>query len=144
MLKKKVEEDVKVAMKARDQLLLNTTRGLLSELKREEIDTRTELTDERAIAIIQKEVKKRRDAIQFAKDAGRSDLVEQNEQEVKILQKYLGDQLSEEKLKELISTLVSAGNDNIGKLMGALNKDYKGQFDGRMASEIAKEMLAPK
>ncbi len=144
MLKKKVEEDVKVAMKARDQLLLNTTRGLLSELKREEIDTRTELTDERAIAIIQKEVKKRRDAIQFAKDAGRSELVEQNEQEVKILQKYLGDQLSEEKLKELISTLVSAGNDNIGKLMGALNKDYKGQFDGRMASEIAKGMLAPK
>ena len=141
MSKAKVEEEVKVAMKARDQLRLNTLRGFLSELKREEIDTRVELTEERFIAILQKEIKKRRDSIEFAKTAGRTDIIEQNETELKILQGYLGEQLCDDKLKELIVTLHSQGNDSIGKLMGALNKDYKGRFDGKLASELIKATL---
>lgn len=141
MLKKKVEEDVKAAMKARNQVLLNTVRGLLSEMKREEIDTRTELTDDRAVAIVQREVKKRKDALEFAKTAGRPELIEQNETELKILQSYLGEQITEEKLQQLIKELIVSGNDSVGKIMGALNKDYKGRFDGRLASELAKSAL---
>jgi len=141
MSKKKLEEEIKVAMKARDQLRLNTLRGFMSELKREEIDTRVELTEERFIAILQKEIKKRRDSIEFAKNAGRNEIVEQNETELKILQEYLGEQLSEDKLRELITSLKEQGNDSIGKLMGALNKDYKGRFDGRLASEMIKSAL---
>jgi uncharacterized protein YqeY len=141
MSKQKVEEDVKVAMKARDQLKLNTLRGFLSELKREEIDTRVALTDGRFVEILQKEIKKRRDALEFAKNAGRAELVEQNEAEITILQGYLGEQISEDKLKELIATLKADGNDSIGKLMGALNKDYKGRFDGRLASDLIKQVL---
>lgn len=142
MLKKKVEDDVKVAMKARDTVRLNTVRGLLSEMKREEIDTRTELTEDRAIAIVQREIKKRRDALDFAKNAGRAELVEQNEVELKILQSYLGEQMSEDELRTLITRLVSEGNDSLGKIMGALNADYKGRFDGRVASEVAKSALS--
>lgn len=141
MSKQKVEEEIKVAMKARDQLRLNTLRGFMSELKREEIDTRLELTEEKFISILQKEIKKRRDSIEFAKNAGRNEIVEQNEMELKILQAYLGEQLSEEKLKELIVSLKEQGNDSIGKLMGALNKDHKGKFDGRLASEMIKSVL---
>lgn len=142
MSKKQIEEDVKTAMKARDQLRLNTLRGFLSELKREEIDTRQELTDDKYTSILQKEIKKRRDALEFAKNAGRAEMVEQNEAEIVILQSYLGEQLSNEKLLEIISSLVASGNDSIGKLMGALNKDYKGRFDGRAASELAKNALS--
>ena len=141
MIKEKVTEDMKAAMKARDQLLLNTVRGLLSELKKEEIDTRTELTDEKCITIIQREVKKRRDALEFAKTAARDDLIQQNEAEMKILQGYLGDQLSEEKLREIIQQSISSGADSIGKIMGALNKDYKGKFDGKTASNLIKTLL---
>lgn len=141
MIKEKVTEDMKAAMKARDQLLLNTVRGLLSELKKEEIDTRTELTDEKCITIIQREVKKRRDALEFAKTAARDDLIQQNEAEMKILQSYLGDQLSEEKLREIIQQSITSGADSIGKIMGALNKDYKGKFDGKTASNLIKTLL---
>lgn len=141
MLKKKVEEDVKLAMKARDQLRLTTIRGLLSEIKREEIDSRTDTTDDRVITIVQREIKKRKDALEFAKNAGRAELVEQNETEISILQSYLGEQLSDSELKSLIADLVQQGNDSLGKIMGALNKDYKGRFDGRLASEMAKSSL---
>lgn len=140
-MKAKLQEDLKTAMKARDQLTVNTLRGLSAEIKKEEIDTQKQVDDARFVALVQKEVKKRRDAIEFAKNANRTDLVEQNEAEVKILQKYLGDQISEEKLRELISGLIAGGADNIGKIMGALNKDYKGKFEGKIASEIAKGLL---
>ncbi len=142
MSKKQIEDDVKVAMKARDQLRLNTLRTFLAELKREEIDSRVELTEEKFISILQKEIKKRKDSLEFAKSAGRAELVEQNEAELVILQGYLGEQLGAEKLKELIQQLIAGGNDSIGKVMGALNKDYKGKFDGREASELIKAALA--
>jgi uncharacterized protein YqeY len=141
MLKKKIEDDVKLAMKAKEQHRLTTIRGLLSEIKREEIDSRTETTDDRVITIVQREIKKRRDALEFARNAARAELIEQNEAEIAILQGYLGEQLSESELKDLIQDLVKQGNDSLGKIMGALNKDYKGRFDGRVASELAKSSL---
>ena len=69
------------------------------------------------------------------------DIVEESESEIAILSEYLGKQLSEEELKALVEKLVAGGADAIGKVMGALNKDYKGQFDGRLASELIKSAL---
>ena len=140
-MKDKLQNDIKEAMKARDQKRLETLRTVMSEIKRVEVDTRKDLTGPEIIAIFQKEIKKRRDALKFAEDASRADLVEQNKFEISLIQSYLGDQLSEEKLKELVGDLIKAGNDNIGKIMGALNKDYKGKFEGQVASRIIKEML---
>ena len=140
-MKSKLQNDIKEAMKARDQKKLETLRMLMSEIKRIEVDTRKDVADPEIIAIFQKEIKKRRDALKFAEDANREDLAEQNKFEISLIQSYLGDQLSEEKLKELIGGLIKAGNDNIGKIMGALNKDHKGKFEGQVASRIIKEML---
>lgn len=95
---------MKAAMKARDQVLINTTRGVISEIKRVEIDTRKPVEEDGVVSIVQKEVKKRRDALEFAHKAARNDLIEQNELEIKLLQKYLGEQLSEEKLTELVAS----------------------------------------
>ncbi len=140
-IKTKLQEDVKTAMKARDQEKVTSLRQLVSEIKRIEIDTRKELSDEEIISILQKEIKKRRDALEFAKEAKREDIISQNEKEIATIQSYLGEQYSREKLKELISAIIAGGNDNIGKIMGALNKDHKGKFEGKVASEVVKELL---
>lgn len=140
-IKAKIIEDVKVAMKARDSKNLITLRILVSEIKRVEIDTRKELDDAGVIVILQKEIKKRRDTIEFAKQAERAEMVQDNEQEIKLIQNYLGAQLSEDKLKEIIVKIIASGTTNIGQIMGVLNKDYKGQFEGKLASGIVKELL---
>ncbi len=140
-MKEKLQDQIKTAMKEKDQHRLVTLRGLMSEIKRVEIDTREELTEEGCINIVQKEIKKRRDTIKFAEDGGRQDLVEQNNKEIALLQGFLGEQLSEEKLRELIKGLIAGGADNLGKIMGGLNKEHKGKFEGKTASEIAKQML---
>jgi uncharacterized protein YqeY len=113
----------------------------MSEIKRVEVDTRAEVDEGKSLAIVQKEIKKRKEALKFAEDAGRADLIEQNNIEIEMLSKYLGEQISEDALRDLISNLVSAGADNLGKIMGALNKDHKGKFDNKLASEIAKSKL---
>ena len=140
-IKLKIQNDVKEAMKAREQHKLDTLRGLMSELKRYEIDQRADLTDEICINILQKEIKKRRDALEFAKTAGRAELVSQNEVEINLLQSYLGKQLDSTELATLIRELIAAGHDNVGKIMGALNQNYKGQFEGKVASQLVKEIL---
>ena len=140
-IKAKIQEEVKNAMRAREQHRLDTLRGLVSEIKRGEIDTRTEMTDEQVTQVLQKEIKKRRDAIEYAKNAGRSELVENNEAEVAWIQAFLGEQLSEQALKTLIGDLIAGGNNNLGKIMGELNKTHKGKFEGKIASEIAKTLL---
>lgn len=140
-IKAKIQEEVKTAMRAREQHRLDTLRGLVSEIKRVEIDNRTDATDETVTSILQKEIKKRRDAIDFAKNAGRDELVKNNQDEVAWIQSFLGEQLSEDELKKLISQLISDGNNNLGKIMGELNKSHKGKFEGKLASELAKNLL---
>lgn len=140
-IKKKLQQDMKDAMRARNQVVLDTVRGVIAEVKKTEIDTRKELDDSGVLAVLQKEMKKRRDAMGFAEQGQRADIIEQARAEMAILERYLGAQLSDAELEELIRSLVEGGADNIGKVMGGLNKEHKGKFDGKRASEIAKSML---
>jgi len=140
-LKAQIQEDIKAAMKQRKQELVVTLRGLVAEINKAEIDGRTELSDDQCLGLIQKEIKKRRDTISFAEQGNRTDLVEQNKNEISMLQNYLGEQLGEDQLRKIISELVSAGANSIGAVMGALNKEHKGKFEGKIASELVKEIL---
>lgn len=140
-IKTKIQEDIKVAMKAREQDRLTQLRSLSSAIKQVEIDTRKDLDDAGVVAILQKEIKKRRDAMEFAKTAGREELVAQNQAEIVLIQSYLGEQLGEEELRKLIAGLIAGGASNIGAVMGELNKSYKGKFEGKLASELIKQML---
>lgn len=140
-IKAKLMEDIKTAMKAREQTRLTILRGLSSAIKQVEVDTRTEVDDPGVLSIFQKELKKRKDALQFAKDAGREDLIGQNVSEIELIQSYMGEQLSDEKLREIIAGFIAGGADSLGKIMGELNKQYKGKFDGKVASEFAKASL---
>lgn len=140
-IKNKIQEDVKAAMRAKDMPRLTTLRGLVSEIKKIEIDTRKDLDEAGVIAVLQKEIKKRRDALEFAENAKREDLISQNKSEIQLIQAYLGEQFSEDKLKEIIGGLIASGADNLGKIMGELNKAHKGKFEGKLASELAKSLL---
>ena len=140
-LRVKIQEDVKEAMKARDQLRINTVRGLFAEIRKQEIDTKCELDDEKILAVLQKEVKKRKDALQYAVELKRDELIEQNNKELDLLHGYLGAPLGSDELAKVITELVSGGADSLGKIMGELNKSYKGRFDGKLASELAKQAL---
>ncbi|MCB0322047.1 MAG: GatB/YqeY domain-containing protein [Bdellovibrionales bacterium] len=140
-LKQQIQEEVKAAMKARDQKALTTLRGLSAAVKQVEVDSRVEVTDDQVLGIIQKEIKKRRDAIGFAEQQNRTEMVAENEQEIEVLQRFLGKQLSEAELRELITQLIHEGADSIGKVMGELNKRHKGQFEGKIASQLANSML---
>lgn len=141
-MKLKLQEDLKLAMKARDQLRLGTLRGVISEIKKAEIDSRTELTEEKIVDIVQREVKKRRDTIEFAKTAGRTDVIEGCDAEIAILQEYLGVQLSAAELRGIVQNLIAGGLTAMGPIMGALSRDYKGKFEGKVASEIVKELTS--
>ena len=140
-IKTKIEEDIKTAMKAREQHLLLTLRSLMAAVKQVEVDSRKDVEDGDVLAVLQKEVKKRKEALQYAEKEQRDDLIAQNKAEVAMLQKYLGEQISEADLRKIIGELVAGGADAIGKVMGALNKEHKGKFDGKLASEICRSML---
>ena len=131
-LKEQIQSRLKEAMKARDQETVTTLRGLSAAVKQYEVDSREEADDGRVLTIVQKEVKKLRDALEFA----------QNQREIDLLQQFLGDQLSEDELKKIIGELISSGSDSIGAVMGQLNKNYKGQFEGKIASQLVKELLS--
>lgn len=140
-LRSQIQEDVKAAMKARDQLRVDTVRGLFAEIRKQEIDTKAELDDNAVTGVVQREVKKRREALEYAEKLDRAELVTQNRAELEILQAYLGQPLTDDELRALISKLREGGADSLGKIMGELNKDYKGRFDGKKASELAKSVL---
>lgn len=140
--KNKINALLKESMKARDQATVTTLRGLTAAIKQFEVDTRTEADEEKVVSIVQKEIKMRRDAIGFAKEQGREDLLTQNETEVALLQKFLGEQLSEDELTALIKEAITGGANNLGAIMGMLNKSHKGKFEGKIASELAKSLLS--
>lgn len=139
--KNKIQSDLKEAMKARDQHKVTNLRGLMAAFKQYEVDTRNDADEEKVIDIIQKEIKMRRDALQFANEQKREDLIAQNESELALLQSYLGEQLGDDELRALIQTMIDQGTNAIGQIMGSLNKDHKGKFEGKKASEIAKSLL---
>lgn len=140
-LKDSILNDVKAAMKAGEKDKLATLRILSSAIKQVEVDTRIELSDDEVVKIIQKEIKKRKESIKFAEDAGRQEMVDDNKKEISFLEAYLGDMISEEELRVIIKSHIDAGLDHIGKIMGALNKDHKGKFEGSLASSIIKELI---
>ncbi len=141
-LRDQIQEDLKNGMRAHDQHLVITLRSLLAAVKQIEVDSRSEASEEQVINVLMQEVKKRRDTLKYAEQQQRQDMIEQNNAEIAMLQKYLGEQLSREELERIIDAAISAGADNIGKVMGVLNKEHKGRFAGRLASEICKVKLA--
>lgn len=140
-----LKQDMKAAMKAKDNATLSTLRLLLSAIKNKQIDTQHELSDEEIQAVIKTQVKQLKDAAGTFREGGREDMAADSEAEMKILEKYLPAQLSDEALEEVVKKAVeesgAAGPQDMGRAMGAAMKAVAGQADGNRVKDIVKSLL---
>ncbi|MEI6845884.1 MAG: GatB/YqeY domain-containing protein [Candidatus Firestonebacteria bacterium] len=144
-LKEKLDEDLKLAMKAKDELKLSTVRLLKNAINNAELAKKKIFTDEEVIAVIQSSIKQRKDSIEQYTKGGRAELAAQEETEMKILQAYLPEQLGEEELRKLVKQAVvetgAVSFKEMGKVMGKLMPLIKGKADNSLVSSIVKEHL---
>ena len=143
-MKEKLQNDLKLAMKAGDKLRLMTLRGALTEITRLEKDVRRPANNDEIIQILKRERARRDEAIEFARKGQRQDLLEQNQTEAQILDEYLPAALSTAEVQAAIAAQIAAGASQIGPVMKALRDQFGARLDGRMASELAKQALALK
>lgn len=140
-----INQDLKTAMISKEVVARDTIRMLLSEIKKYEIDERKAATDPIILALINKNVKQRRDSIEQFKNGGRADLVTKEEEQLKVILQYLPQQLSVDEIK----TIVQQGIDEIsaqtmqdmGKLMALLKPQLEGKADMSVVSAAVKELL---
>ncbi len=145
-LTEQIKAAMKAAMKARDKDRLGTIRLIQAEFKRIEVDERIEVDDQRALAVLDKMVKQRRDSAQQYKDAGRDELEAQELAEIAVLQEFLPAQLSEEELISLVDEAIAAsgatGMQAMGPVMGQLKPKLQGRADMGAVSQLVKARLA--
>lgn len=145
VVKDKLTSDMKEALKSQDKIRLQTIRMVLASIKNAEIDKQRTLNEEEIVNVIQREIKMRKEALEQFARGGREDLVQQTEAEIKVLEGYLPQQLSDEELTSLIrETMDEVGaksSKDMGKVMAALMPKIRGKADGRKANEIAKQLL---
>jgi len=135
----------KAAMKAREKERLATLRLILAEFKRIEVDERVEIDDTRALAVLDKMVKQRRDSAQQYTSAGRDELAAQENSEIAVIQEFLPAPLSEGALNELIDRAIeatgAADSAGIGAVMGQLKPQVQGRADMGAVSKLVKARL---
>ena len=147
-LLEQVNNDIKVAMRAKDKVMLAAVRGL----KKEFLEAQTakggdgELTDEVATKIVQKLVKQRKDSASLYSEQGREDLANNEIKEAEILSQYLPKQLTADELQEAIKAIIdesgAQGMKDMGKVMGIASKQLAGKAEGREISSQVKALLA--
>jgi len=144
-LKEKLDEDLKLAMKAKDELKLSTVRLLKNAVNNAELAKKKPFSDEEIITVIQSSIKQRKDSIEQYRQGGREELAVQEEKEMKILQAYLPKQLSEEEVRKLVADVIketgAASVKEMGKVMGKLMPLIKGKADNSLVSSVVKEYL---
>jgi len=145
-LKEQLNESMKTAMKARDNLRLSAVRMIRSAIKNREIDSRVEMDDQGIIEVISTLVKQRRESIRMYQEGNRSDLVEKEEAELAVLMEFLPAQLSATEIDGLIDRIIAetgaAGAKDMGKVMKMLTPLTAGKADGKAVSDAVKLKLA--
>lgn len=145
-LKQRIDADMKSAMRAKEKERLGTIRLILAAIKQREVDERITLDDAQVLAVIDKMVKQRRDSIAQYKEAGRDDLVEKEEFELGIIQKYMPAQLTDEELNALLDeAIANTGAESMkdmGKVMGYIKPKAQGRTDMAALSAKVKARLS--
>ena len=144
-IKTKLNESVKDAMKSGDEVRKRTLRMVLAAVKQVEVDKRIVLDDMAVTALIQKEIKNRREAIEEAKKANRPDLVEENETEIKVLEVFLPQAMPADELRALVQAAIvetgAAAPGDMGKVMKIVMPKVAGRAPNDMISAAVKELL---
>ena len=144
-LKTGIQEAVKTALKSGDAVKVSTLRLLLAALHNEEIRVRRELDENESQRIVSSLCKQRTEAIELYRKGGRNELAEKEEAELKILQHYLPQTLSEDEIKDLIRTSIdeigARGVQDLGRVMKQVMPKVSGRSDGKRVNELARALL---
>jgi len=144
-IKTQLNDAMKEAMKAHDEIRLRTVRMALAAVKQVEIDKRITLDDAAVIPLLQKEIKNRREAVEEAKKANRNDLIADNEAEIKVLEVFLPKAMSADELRLLVQSSIAetgaAAQTDMGKVMKVLMPKVAGRAAGDQVSAMVKELL---
>ncbi|MCK9504025.1 MAG: GatB/YqeY domain-containing protein [Porticoccaceae bacterium] len=144
-IKATITEAMKTAMKAKDKERLGAIRLILADIKRIEVDERIDVDDARALVILDKMLKQRRDSIQQYQNAGRQELADKEQAEVEVIQSFLPQPLSQEELDKLISDAIAASGaesmKDMGKVMAILKPQIQGRADVGAVSQAIKARL---
>lgn len=145
MLKEKLMDDLKNSMKEKNEIRKNTIQMVRAAILQIEKDKGITVEDDKIVEIIAKEVKGKKDALVDFEKAERTDLIEQTNQEISILQEYLPKQLSRDEIKVEVEKVISDIGATSMKDMGAVMKEAKNRIgagaDGRTINEVVKELL---
>lgn len=144
-LKTQLTEDMKTAMRAKDQVSLSTIRLINAAIKQFEVDERTEADDAKVISILTKMVKQRKDSAKIYTEAGRQDLADKENAEIEILNRYLPQMMSAEEIKTAVEAAVAetgaSGMADMGKVMGVLKTRLAGKADMGEVNKVLKTVL---
>jgi len=145
MLLATIQNDLKTALKEKNELQVSTLRLLLAEIHNRQIEKQAELTEEDIVAVLRKEAKKRQESVEAYEKGGRQELADKESKELLILSKYLPQEMSPQELekivKEVIGKVGAQGAGDFGKVMGGVMDKVKGQIDGAKVSEAVKKLL---
>lgn len=142
-LKLRLKETLKEALRAKDQVKLDAVRSVLSAIQYAEIEKGVdELPEEAILGLIRTEIKKRKEELEYAEKAAREDLKAKLVYENSVLEVFLPQQLAEAELeKTLLELKAQTPGLNVGAAMKILKEKYPGQFDGKLASDLARKLL---
>ncbi len=138
-----LQEQLHRAMKARDTTRVSVLRGVIAGIKNAKVEQRVqELPGDQIAAVVRRELKKRDEAMEFARQGRRDDVLQQNEAERAILSALLPAMLTPEETEDTIRRFRAEGASALGEIMKRLQSEFPGRIDGKRASEIAKLLLA--
>ncbi|MFA6272244.1 MAG: GatB/YqeY domain-containing protein [Patescibacteria group bacterium] len=145
-LKEKLEQDVIIALKARESEKVSTLRMVISAIKNEAIAKRKELTEEETLSVVAREIKKRKESAEAYEKGGRKDLSEAESAEAGLLQQYLPEPLSEAELEKIIKEVMQeTGAESVkdmGRVMSQVMAKAQGKAEGKVVSEKVRQLLA--
>ena len=148
-LKDRISEDIKIAMKAKDKVRLETVRSIKKVLLEKEVSLRPQgqesLTESQELEVLAQQAKQRRDSIEQYRQAGRDDLADKEAQELAIIEEYLPGQFSDEEVgavvDEVIASVGATSVKDMGKVMGSVMQQLKGRAEGQKIQAIVKAKL---
>jgi uncharacterized protein YqeY len=144
-IKTQLNESMKDAMRSGDTLRKNTVRMALAAIKQAEVDKQTTLDEMAVIALLQKEIKNRKEAIEEAKTAGRDDLIKDNQAEISVLEVFLPEAMSADELREIVKAAIAETGASVpadmGKVMKVALEKVAGRAPGGEVSAMVRELL---
>jgi uncharacterized protein YqeY len=145
-LKQQLQDDLKRAMREQDEVRKRTLRLALAAIKNKEVEIQRDLDDADVAAILQKEAKQRHETLDELRQVDRPDLVAAEQAELDVLTEYLPEQLGRDEIaalaRQVIDDLNATEPRHMGQVMGVLMPQLKGQADGKLVSQVVRELLS--